>query len=492
MNTIKMIHILLFSFTLFYMSACGKNTPSNDSSTVDETTNTVHDYTVQEIPENSNKLGKLKISADKRMLAYEDGSGFFWMGDTAWEMPFKFWEKDDSQRNILINQYMQDRQDKGFSVIQISALMKRYLLIKDAFYNRENVDAADHDFIGATVSVPNEEYWKVMDSIIEGAREHNLYVLLLPAWHDVIRVKDNATNYGKWIAERYKDKSNIIWAVGGDSNADTPEVYDIWNAMGTAIRSVVGHNQLISYHPSGEASSTKWFKNATWIDFHMIQSGHKIDIAGEYSANAILKNAYEEIKNDSDRKPILDAEPRYENIWKNFEEGTTRISSNEVRKIAYIQLFSGAFGHTYGHHSIWQMYADGDTVDIGGSVTGTWQNSLNDEGAIHMSHLSKLMRSRPLLYRIPDQTMVENVSTAISTRGVGFGFIYLPWGGSVTVNLGKISGTQVKAWWFNPKTGDATEISIYDNTGTQVFHTVNDDMVLVLDDTSRNYNVPGQ
>jgi hypothetical protein len=40
--------------------------------------------------------------------------------------------------------------------------------------------------------------------------------------------------------------------------------------------------------------------------------------------------------------------------------------------------------------------------------------------------------------------------------------VYLPTGPApVPVQLGKISGGKVKAWWFNPATGTAAEIGFF-------------------------------
>ena len=273
--------------------------------------------------------------------------------------------------------------------------------------------------------------------------------------------------------------------MGGDSNADNANVKNIWNTIGNEINHVVGSDQLITYHPSGGASSAQWFNDAEWLDFHTIQSGHCYDI---YDANKLLIDSRQ-----ATNKPILDSEPRYEEIVRCFsqENDGSRIPVDEVREIAYRQIFSGAFGHTYGHQSIWKLDVDSRNDPVGGEAEESWKKSLNDDGAVYMKHLSKLMRSRPLLNRVPDQSIVLNDDEVRATKGDGYVFVYLPKGGSVTVQLGKISGSHVKAWWYNPKTGQATEIGTYENSGTQVFPSGSDDMVLVLDDTSKSYVTPG-
>ena len=57
----------------------------------------------------------LRVSANGRFLEYSDGTPFFWMGDTAWEL-FHRLNREDADL------YLKDRADKGFTVIQAVAL----------------------------------------------------------------------------------------------------------------------------------------------------------------------------------------------------------------------------------------------------------------------------------------------------------------------------------------------------------------------------------
>lgn len=34
-------------------------------------------------------------------------------------------------------------------------------------------------------------------------------------------------------------------------------------------------DQLVGFHPFGRTSSSLWFSQAPWLDFHMFQSGHR-------------------------------------------------------------------------------------------------------------------------------------------------------------------------------------------------------------------------
>jgi len=57
----------------------------------------------------------LKVSSNRRFLVHEDGSPFFYLGDTAWEL-FHRLTTSEAER------YLQDRAAKGFTVIQAVAL----------------------------------------------------------------------------------------------------------------------------------------------------------------------------------------------------------------------------------------------------------------------------------------------------------------------------------------------------------------------------------
>ena len=76
-----------------------------------------------------------------------------------------------------------------------------------------------------------------------------------------------------------------------------------------------------------------------------------------------------------------------------------------------------------------------------------------------------------------------------------YAMVYAPVGRPFSVRMDVIRGSQVKAWWFNPRDGSAEAIDTFPNTGTRRFVPPEDgeltDWVLVLDDASRGYPPPG-
>ena len=62
----------------------------------------------------------------------------------------------------------------------------------------------------------------------------------------------------------------------------------------------------------------------------------------------------------------MDGEPLYEDhpICFNARRAATS-NAADVRRFAYWDVFSGACGHTYGNHAVWQMYDTGASRSTG-------------------------------------------------------------------------------------------------------------------------------
>src|SRR5918993_1805051 len=156
-------------------------------------------------------LPRLQVSENHRFLVRADGSPFFWLGDTAWEL-FHRLTREDAER------YLRDRAERRFTVIQAVALAELDGLgTPNAYGERPLVDNDP--------TRPNEAYFAHVDWIVRKANSLGLYVGLLPTWGDKWNKKwgvgpeiftpDNAEAYGRWIGARYKD-AGVIWIVGGD------------------------------------------------------------------------------------------------------------------------------------------------------------------------------------------------------------------------------------------------------------------------------------
>lgn len=102
-----------------------------------------------------------------------------------------------------------------------------------------------------------------------------------------------------------------------------------------------------------------------------------------------------------------------------------------------------------------------------------WYEAIHRPGANQMRYVRELIESRPVLSRVPDQSIVANelqgADHIAATRGDGYAFVYDAQGRPFTVNMWKISGERVKCWWFNPRSGDSESAGDFENKGTHDF-----------------------
>lgn len=447
-------------------------------------------------------LPRLKVSENKRFLVTAEGKPFFYLGDTAWEL-FHRLNREEADR------YLKNRADKGFTVIQAVALAELDGL--DASNPYGHLPLLNHDPTTPDVrDGANNDYWDHVDYIVAKADSLGLYIGFLPTWGDKWNKKwgtgpeiftaANAERYGEWLGRRYKDANNIIWILGGDRPVENMAHQEIIRAMARGLRQGDGGAHLMTFHPTGGQGSAQAFHDDEWLDFNMRQNGHEAD----------FNPRYEKTRADYNRtpvKPVLDGEPIYEDHPVSFKAKEYGHSvAADVRRPLYWDLFTGAFGHTYGHHSVWQMWQPG-RQPINNPLM-PWHEAIDQPGAGQMGHGRRLIESRPFLTRVPDDSVIVPADPPSAVPGAGvkrfvatrdsegsYAMVYVPTGRAFKVRMNKIRGGRVKAWWFNPRDGKATLIGTFGNAGERLFTPPTPgetlDWVLVLDDVARNFPPPG-
>ena len=394
--------------------------------------------------------GRLVISENHRFLQFDDGTPFFYLGDTGWEFFHRL-----NYREAEI--YLENRRQKGFTVIQA------VLLAELDGLNTPNRNG-DKPLINNDPLQPNETYFAFVDSLIRLAASKGIFIGLLPTWGDkvdratwgtgpVIFNPVNALAYGKYLGTRYKDFPNIIWINGGDRSGGTDASgkgnnFPVWDALGKGIKSA-DPNHLMTYHPWGEKSSSEWFQNCDWLDFNMAQTGHG---QRSYAIYRIIREDY----NRTPVKPCMDGEPRYEDHPINWRPDSLGwFNEMHVRQAAYWNLFTGALGHTYGCHPVWQMAAPGR--EFIGYARHYWYDVLDLPGAWQMLNVRRLIESRPMLSRVPFQDIVLNpgdeYSYIAATKGDDYLMVYTPLGNEIILNGNLLPSKTYQVSWYDPRSG---------------------------------------
>ncbi len=437
---------------------------------------------------------QLKVSADGHYLQHADGKPFFWLGDTGWELFHRLKLEE-------IENYLDNRSAKGFTVIQAVVLAEFDGLRKPNQYG--DVPLHNNDPLQ-----PNEKYFRLVDTVVKMAAQKNMFIGLLPTWGDkvtrawgegpVVFDSVNAYKYGLWLGQRYAKTNNIIWIVGGDRPAyrDSLDWRPIWRQMAKGLKEA-DSKKLIAYHPSGgrKNATALTIHNEPWLDINMFQSGH----GGGHDIPVWEWVAQD--RNLKPTKPVLDAEPNYEDHpvnpwpkWDSLKSGYFR--DDDVRKQTYRSVFAGAPGVTYGHHAVWQFWNPREEKI--NHADRYWTEAIDRPGAFQVGYLRRLIESRPSLQRVPDQSLVVGGQgekgyfiTAFRDSANTYAMIYIPVGMNIAVNTSFIRSNTVNVWWFNPRTGAVKNIGAKERVQVMSFTPPElgeeKDWVLVLDDVGAGY-----
>jgi hypothetical protein len=437
----------------------------------------------------------LRVSDNRRLLVEEDGTPFFWLADTAWELFHQL-----TREQALM--YLRNRAEKGFNVVQAVCLAEFHGLTRPNAYGHLPLIDQDPTHL-------NDAYFQHVDWVIDEAAKLGIRTALLPTWGDKWNIKkkwglgpeifapENARAFGRLIGERYKNK-DVIWVLGGDRPIDTDKHRLIIRVMAEGLEQADGGRNLMTFHPNGGTSSTKWVHDESWLDFHMMQSGH----------GAPFWPNWRMIRHDrslAPTRPVLDGEPIYEHHPFAFQQCNPVSTDYHVRCAAYWSVFAGGCGHTYGCHDIWP-FATKDWRPVP-TLLSNWDESLDLPGAFQMGHLRRLMESRPQLTRIPaiatsDRfSPIESIHTPTTRDGTDgendatYLMMYSPIVRVLTIDTTIITGKSLRIWRFNPRTGEAKLIAEQPNDGGFTVQIPGKDegadWVWIIDDASAGYPEPG-
>ncbi len=387
----------------------------------------------------------LQVSPDNRHLQTADNRPFFYQADTPWWILYRL-EMDE------VADYLDTRKAQGFNALQIMLTGGKDL--KNIY--GEGPFPGDND-----LSRPNERYFARADSILDMATERGFLLALVPLWSGCCREdyagEDGDGNplplningaakaeaYGRWLGDRYGDRNNILWIIGGDNDPfNARDEIDAY-ARGLAATTT---GQLFTYHPSSTHSSTDvWPRGTPWLDVSMVYTYFR---GFERAWNRIQPDVYEVSRTEWNKNelPFFLGESTYEG------EHLPRGSAQQVRKQAWWAALSGATGHAYGSPN-WRL----DPAD-------DWRANLQLPGAASLGHLPTLLTEfgwPAFDYDFHDELLVtgrgqyasNDFAVAAYARDYRAALIYLPSARPVGLSAGQLRGDGHRVRWFDPRTG---------------------------------------
>lgn len=437
--------------------------------------------------------GALKVSENNKYLVHKDGTPFFWLGDTGWLLPERL-DRDEAAF------YLRKTADAGYNVVQVQVI--------NGVPAVNTYGKMSHPFGWdmSKASMPGEYgYWEHLDYIVDVAESQGLYIGMVCIWGGLVKAglmnEEQAQAYGRFLADRYGDRKNIIWIIGGDIQGNIKT--EVWETLAKTIREI-DPKHLMTFHPRGRTTSARWFNDRDWLDFNMFQSGHRRYGQRMGNKDYPIPDGTEEdswmyvdsAQVYSPLKPVLDGEPSYEDIPQGLHSAEEPLwNDKDVRRYAYWSVFAGSCGHTYGHNAIMQFvrpgipgayFADGEKKP--------WYRALDDPGRNQMKHLKHLMLAFPYTERVADSLIVRNngirYDRLLATRGADYLMVYNHTGRDMELDLSRISGNKKKLWVMDPSTGSLKYLG---TTGNKIYKynpDADSDLVLIAFDARRDYLTP--
>ena len=394
--------------------------------------------------------------------------------------------------HTVVNTYLVDRQARGFNALWMHVIMND----RDLANVGGKDDDGDAPFTGTLsnpttcdngpcydVTTPNPAYFNHVDDVINLAAAHGMVVFLDMMENDsYLELYEHngvtaMTAYAQYLVNRYKSFPNIVWMTGNDF-----QTYGSGSTTTAADGSSATDNQLAQALMSTVANSDSTHLQTTELNYNI--SGSLDDsllapyttVVSAYTYYPSYYEVLQEYNSTVKTAPVYLIESYYEGY--SYGNLTPQSANNlTLRKIPYWTVLAGGLGG-YFYGSIWFTFPSG------------WQTLIDTAAVAQLGYWKSFFTALPSWYNlVPDQThtivtagygtatgngsgniQTDNYVTTAATPDGKLVVAYLPAGGTITVDMSKLSGA-VNAQWFDPSTGTYTTVSgsPFANTGTLNF-----------------------
>lgn len=436
----------------------------------------------------------LVVSANHRYLQDQNGVPFPILGRTAWFIT----SLSEADYKLFID----DTVTKGYNAIEFHVINhdERGNHPPFGFNNTlpftNKLDGSTWDgSLGSNndqapdFSQPKEAYWANVDALLTYAESKGVLCFMFPAYSGsrggsdgwMVEMVANGTTkmqaYGRFIANRYKTRGNIVWMLGGDYGTGehpfTRPQLAVERAMLAGMQTVKGQ--------ASSMFSAEWTSPSIYTDQTdpMLLSAGTLQGAYDWQGdvNTYARNGYSYL-------PVMPTFLLEEPYDQEGPDGN-KVNPNAIQPVRRFQWWgwlSGIGGYISGNGCVWPFHLP-KLLSISFCSDG-WQAHLNTQGAQDMARLNSFVRSIAWYNLVPSglngmRTIVtaggsqpvlpDYVAAAASPDGTLL-VAYVPPHhlGAITVDMTVMSGP-MRARWFNPATAAYTVIGTFANTGTQNF-----------------------
>ncbi len=334
--------------------------------------------------------GPLRVAADHRHLEHQDGTPFFWLGDTWW-MGLCERLKWPAEFATLAA----DRTKKGFNVVQIVAGLYPDMPAFDPRGQNEAGFPWEKEYTRI-----RPEYFDKADDRLNYLVDQGIVPCIVMAWgyHQPWLGTEKMKKHVRYVMARYGSLP-VVWCMAGEVNLPYylekgfplggEKQAAAWKDVIKYGRAINGQGRLITVHPTGlePLSGRLLYQEQDLLDFDFLQTGH-----GRREVLPPTIRAFRASLAAVPPMPVLNSEVCYEALL-----GT--IPADIPRLMFWTNMLTGAAGHTYGANGIWQLNrqdkAYGASPHGGNYGTIPWNESMNLPGSEQLGMGKKFLESTP-------------------------------------------------------------------------------------------------
>lgn len=227
----------------------------------------------------SNRPGSVRPMKDFPLhFERQDGSRFWFLGDTAWALYTDSAEEKHDRDAAL--RYMNARADQGINVLHS-------MLLSEAGWG--NRGGPPWDDIAAQKI--NAGYWQEVDLRLAAANRRGIVCGLALAWGDKRKVEpyswrripdmEARKRYARYIAARYS-AYDVYFIVSGEWHGEVrtrpstdDQVRKEFVEIGDALAAADPHGRMVAIHPMTAQGSVREFNVARWMTFGDYQQNYR-------------------------------------------------------------------------------------------------------------------------------------------------------------------------------------------------------------------------
>lgn len=438
--------------------------------------------------------GFVTTTYGKKYMTYDDGTPFFYLGDTHWSLG------DETQD--MVKTICEKRVSQGFTVFQSEP-------IGATFDFSNGIDESDM----AGLESYDEKFRTIADAGLVHANAEFFFPYSMGVLVDYMggytdgEICENAKAYLEkisryWVA-RYSAYP-VMWTLGQEVDRDfysREDNHPEWNVLNNPYKLVAEYiDKYDAYsHPltahqensggtgaygNGEGTAEKLKKYADSKPSAFRNVAAHSWYAAQWSPDLTEKSNQKREKDywyNSQGKPVINYEGRYCYLWtKNFGS----------RMQGWASYLSGMFGYGWGAHDTWSYLnvydednnsSDGiDTITSQEKTDATWQDALEYPSSYQMGYMKEFFtyfdwwnlipRFNNILYfdRTPgvyaytasnsDNSEMVIYFYSFSDESIGQRPNGNEFSGSLTGRIGSLEPSTVYNYkWFNPSTGEYSE-----------------------------------